>query len=228
MSDLNKIPLDKISDTLKSLAKKKMATHTDTVRTNFGLPLCRFHFREDGQFVERTTRDLFGMKRVVLFGLPGAFTPTCSNSQVPDYEAAYDDLIAAGVDEVYCLSVNDAFVMNAWRESLGVEKVKFIPDGNGFFTRQIMANVFKGDVGFGTRSWRYSAVVNFEEVEIMYTEPGMSDNCKEDPYEMSKPAKILEYLRQTPRVDPREEGREGLDLNALQALEAEIYLRNNT
>jgi len=226
MSDFNRTKIGKISDTIKSLSKKKMATHTDTVRTNFGAPLCRFHFREDGAFVERTTADLFGKKRVVLFGLPGAFTPTCSNSQVPDYEAAYDDLIAAGVDEVYCISVNDAFVMNAWRESLGIKKVKFIPDGNAFFTRQILANVFKGDVGFGTRSWRYAAVINFEEVEIMYTEPGMMDNCKEDPYEMSRPAKILEYLRQTPRVDPRENGKDELDV--LQALETELYLKKNS
>jgi peroxiredoxin len=180
--------------------------NNELIQTDFALPLCRFICRENGEFVEKTTRDLFHQKRVVVFGLPGAFTPTCTTSQVPDYEAAYDDLIAAGVDEVYCVSVNDAFVMNAWRDSLGVKKVKFLPDGNGFFTRQLGMNVFKTNLGFGIRSWRYAMVISSETIEVLFAESGRGDNCEQDPYENSKPEKILSYLKEVPRTafDPDE------------------------
>lgn len=173
----------------------------ELIQHNIALPVARFIFRENGEFVEKTTRDLFRDKRVALFGLPGAFTPTCTTSQVPDYEAAYDDLIAAGVDEVYCISVNDAFVMNAWKESLGVKKVKFIPDGNGFFTRQLGMNVFKTNLGFGIRSWRYSCIISHELIEIVFIEDGKSDNCEQDPYVMSKPEKLISYLNENPKID---------------------------
>lgn len=179
-----------------------MAENNRNIEHNLAMPLSRFIFRENGEFVERTTRDLFYGKRVALFGLPGAFTPTCTNQQVPEYEEAYDDLIAAGVDEVYCISVNDAFVMNAWRESLGIEKVKFLPDGNGFFTRQICENVFKTNLGFGMRSWRYSAIVRSDElIEVKFSEVGKMDNCTEDPYEISKPSVLLKYLNDNPLTE---------------------------
>jgi len=204
--------------------KKVSLEDHPTTETHVALPLARFIFREDGEFVERTTRELFQGKRVAIFGLPGAFTPTCTTSQVPDFEAAYDELIAAGVDEVYCISVNDAFVMNAWRDSLGVEKVKFIPDGNGFFTRQLGKSVFKANLGFGVRSWRYSAIIDSDLIEVMFSEKGQVDNCEQDPYEMSKPAKLLAYLKEVPRrVDPdSDEDQESID--ALERLEREIFL----
>ena len=88
-----------------------------------------------GQFVYKTSKELFGGKRVVIFSLPGAFTPTCSSQQLPGYERLYDEFRAQGIDEIYCVSVNDAFVMNAWAEQLGIKKVKMLPDGNGDFTR---------------------------------------------------------------------------------------------
>lgn len=195
-----------------------METHRS--ETNIALPISRFIFRENGEFVEKTVRDLFYGKRSVIFGLPGAFTPTCTNNQVPDYEKAYDDLIAAGVDEVYCISVNDSFVMNAWRESLGVEKVKFIPDGNGFFTRQLGMNVFKNNLGFGIRSWRYAAIVDSDVIEVIFTENGKMDNCVEDPYEISKPNKILDYLNNVPKKE--------FDLeNASESLVNQIYTLEN-
>jgi|TARA_B100001094_G_scaffold293711_1_gene313788 peroxiredoxin len=194
------------------------------VDTGLALPLARFIFHEDGEYVERTTRDLFRDKRVVLFALPGAFTPTCSNNQVPDYEAAYDDLIAAGVDEVYCLSMNDPFVMNAWRESLGVQKVKFLPDGNGFFSRQIGKNVFKSNVGLGVRSWRYSSIIDSDQFEVIFSEDGQSDNCTSDPYEITKPSRILDYLKEVPRsVHPEDEGSQD-ELNELEAIERDLFL----
>jgi len=192
------------------------------------LPLSRFLLRENGEVVEKTTRELFLNKRVVVFGIPGAFTPTCSNNQVPDYEAAYDDLIAAGVDEVYCVSVNDAYVMNAWRESLGIQKVKFLPDGNGFFTRQMGKNVFKTNKGLGIRSWRYAAVISgSDDIEVVFSEVGQSDNCESDPYENSTPAVVLKYLRETGRPKSEDDfsDEEMDELLLIQNFEDELFLK---
>ena len=202
-----------------------MADNHSNVEYNCAMPLSRFIFRENGEFVEKTTRDLFYGKRVLLFGLPGAFTPTCSNIQVPDYESAYDDLIAAGVDEVYCISMNDAFVMNAWRESLGVQKVKFIPDGNGFFTRQLGKHVFKTNLGFGVRSWRYSAIIDSDMIEVMFNEVGQSDNCKDDPYENSKPEVILKYLKEVPRRVELDSEEDEKVITELNKIERDLFLR---
>lgn len=206
---------------------KAMAESHKPIEYMSGLPLARFIMRENGEFVEKTTRDLFFDKRIVLFGLPGAFTPTCTTSQVPDFEAAYDDLIAAGADDVYCISVNDAFVMNAWRESLGVEKVKFIPDGNGFFTRQLGTSVFKSNLGFGVRSWRYAAVVDSDVIEVMFREEGQIDNCKEDPYEMSKPEKVLNYLKEVSRREDLKTEEDEDAISVLEKFERELFLKRH-
>ena len=104
-----------------------------------------------------STDDLFKDKKVVLFGLPGAFTPTCSSEQLPTYDQEYDKFKSLGIDEVYCISVNDAFVMNAWARDLGIKNVKMIPDGDGAFTRSLGMLINKPLQGFGMRSWRYSA-----------------------------------------------------------------------
>ena len=144
---------------------------------------------------DRTTKELFGSKRVVVFALPGAFTPTCSSTHLPGYEKHYDDFKALGVDEVYCLSVNDAFVMFQWGKHQGVEKVKLLPDGNGEFTRKMGMLVEKTNLGFGMRSWRYSMVVDNEQVEKMFVEPGLSDDCPTDPFEASDADTMLAYLR---------------------------------
>lgn len=191
------------------------------------LPLARFFFRENGKTIEKTTRELFLNNRVVIFGIPGAFTPTCSNNQVPDYEAAYDDLIATGVDEVYCVSVNDAYVMNAWRESLGIQKVKFLPDGNGFFTRQMNKHVFKTNKGLGIRSWRYAAVISGDVVEVIFSEDGQIDNCQSDPYENSTPAVVLKYLRETGRPKSEDDlSDEEIDeIFLIQRFEDELFLK---
>ena len=144
---------------------------------------------------DRTTNELFGSKRVVVLALPGAFTPTCSSTHLPGYEKHYDDLKALGVDEVYCLSVNDAFVMFQWGKHQGAEKVKLLPDGNGEFTRKMGMLVEKSNLGFGMRSWRYSMIVNDEQVEKMFVEPGLSDDCPTDPFEVSDVDTMLAYLR---------------------------------
>ncbi|SDA93125.1 peroxiredoxin [Sinorhizobium sp. NFACC03] len=137
----------------------------------------------------------FASKRVVLFSLPGAFTPTCSTYQLPDFEKLTADFRAEGIDEIYCISVNDAFVMNAWGKSQGLENVKLIPDGSGEFTRKMGMLVAKDNLGFGMRSWRYAAVVNNGVVEQWFEEEGYSDNCDSDPYGVSSPQNILETLK---------------------------------
>jgi len=144
---------------------------------------------------DRTTKELFGGKRVVVFALPGAFTPTCSSTHLPGYEKHYDELKALGVDEVYCLSVNDAFVMFQWGKHQGVEKVALLPDGNGEFTRKMGMLVEKSNLGFGMRSWRYSMIVDDGKIEKMFVESGLSDDCPTDPFEVSDADTMLAYLR---------------------------------
>lgn len=142
-----------------------------------------------------TTDELFNNKKVVLFGLPGAFTPTCSSTHLPGYEQKYDEIKALGVDEVYCLSVNDAFVMYQWGKNLNVSKVKLIPDGSGDFTRHMGMLVKKEDLGFGMRSWRYSIFVDNGEIKQLFSEKGFSDNFKDDPFEVSDVDTMIKYLK---------------------------------
>jgi peroxiredoxin len=148
-----------------------------------------------GRFVYRTTQELFGGRRVVIFSLPGAFTPTCSSQQLPGYERLYDEFRALGIDEIYCVSVNDAFVMNAWAQQLGIQKVKMLPDGNGDFTRLMGMLVSKSQIGFGMRSHRYAAVLTDMVRDRLFTEPGREDNFATDPYGESSPETVLAYLR---------------------------------
>jgi peroxiredoxin len=145
-----------------------------------------------------STSDIFAGKKVVLFALPGAFTPTCSSTHLPGYEANYDEFKAAGVDEVYCLSVNDAFTMFQWGKNLGIEKVKLLPDGSGDFTRRMGMLVRKDNLGFGDRSWRYSMLVEDGEITALFAEPGMSDNCPTDPFEVSDADTMLNHLKSRP------------------------------
>lgn len=141
------------------------------------------------------TEELFLGKRVALFGVPGAFTPTCSSTHLPGYEANYHELKKCGIDEVYCISVNDSFVMNAWFSSLDIKHVKAIPDGTGEFSRRMGYLVYKNNVGFGPRSWRYSMVVNDGAVEMVWEEPGIQDNAPGDPFVVSDVYHMLDYLQ---------------------------------
>jgi thioredoxin-dependent peroxiredoxin len=141
-----------------------------------------------------TTNDYFAGKRVVVFSLPGAFTPTCSTYQLPGYDEKYEEFKALGIDEVYCISVNDSFVMNAWFKQQGVKNVKPIPDGSGDFTFAMGMSVAKMNLGFGYRSWRYAMIVNDGEIEMLFEEPGKVGNCPIDPYEMSDPDSVLGWL----------------------------------
>lgn len=141
-----------------------------------------------------TVAEYFAGKRVVLFSLPGAFTPTCSTYQLPDFERLAGAFSDAGIDEIYCISVNDAFVMNAWGRQQDLRNVKLIPDGSGEFTRKMGMLIDKDNLGFGMRSWRYAAIVNDGIIEAWFEEPGLSDNGADDPYGESAPQNLLEAL----------------------------------
>ena len=144
-----------------------------------------------------TTDEIFKGKRIVLFALPGAFTPTCSTTHAPGYEKNYDEMKALGIDEVICLSVNDAFVMYQWKKNLGLENVFMLPDGNGDFSKGMGMLVKKTNLGFGERSWRYSMLVEDGMIKKMFVEPGFSDNCPTDPFEVSDGDTMLNYLKVT-------------------------------
>lgn len=141
-----------------------------------------------------STDDIFKGKSIVVFALPGAFTPTCSSTHLPGYEAHYDELKAKGIDEVYCLSVNDAFSMFQWSKHQDVKNVKMLPDGNGEFSDGMGMLVKKHNLGFGSRSWRYSMHVVDGEIKQMFVEPGQEDNCPDDPFEVSDANTMLAYL----------------------------------
>ena len=175
------------------------------MKANTKLPAVTFHTRVRDESVggpnpfrweDKSTDDYFAGKRVILFSLPGAFTPTCSTYQLPGFEEGFADFQAQGIDEIYCMSVNDSFVMNKWAEAQGISNVKVIPDGSGEFTRKMGMLVHKDNLGFGMRSWRYAAIVKDGVIEAWFEEPGFSDNCPDDPYGESSPDTLMAYLTQ--------------------------------
>jgi peroxiredoxin len=139
-------------------------------------------------------REIFAGKKVVIVALPGAFTPVCSERHIPAYDEHYDEFKKFGVDEIYCVAVNDAFVMKQWADKLGLRNVKMLPDGNAHFTRDMGMLVRKENLGYGNRSWRYSMYVEDGEIKKMFVEPGFSDDCPDDPLEVSDADTMLAYL----------------------------------
>lgn len=120
-----------------------------------------------------TTDDLFGGKKVVLFALPGAYTPTCSARHLPGYVEHAADFKKKGVDEIVCLSVNDAFVMNAWgKDQNATGKVHMIADGNGEFTKKVGLELDASKFGMGHRSQRYAMIVENGVVKALEVEEG--------------------------------------------------------
>ncbi len=142
-----------------------------------------------------TSEEIFSGKKVVLFALPGAFTPTCSSTHLPGYEAKYEEFVQLGVDKIVCLAVNDAFTMFQWAKNLNVKNIFMLPDGNGEFTKKMGMLVKKENLGFGDRSWRYSMYVEKGMIQKMFIEPGFSDNCETDPFEVSDAGTMLSYLK---------------------------------
>ncbi|WP_417513619.1 peroxiredoxin [Minwuia sp.] len=144
---------------------------------------------------DRTTDEIFKGRRVVLFGLPGAFTPTCSSTHLPRFEELHETFMKEGIDEVICVSVNDAFVMYQWGKHIGAEKVTLLPDGTGEFTSKIGMLVKKDNLGFGYRSWRYSMLVEDGEIVETFEEPGKGDDVDGDPFEISGADHMLDVVR---------------------------------
>jgi len=154
------------------------------------IPSVTFPLRENDEWTTRTTEDIFSNKTVVLFSLPGAFTPTCSSSHLPRYDELSAKFFENGVDEIVCLSVNDTFVMTAWAADQDTQNIHFLPDGNGEFTQAMGLLVDKESLGFGKRSWRYSMLVENGTIKKMFIEPDLSG----DPFEVSDADTMLNYI----------------------------------
>ena len=160
------------------------------------IPYTNFKTRVAGTWQDLDTETIFNDKKIIVFSLPGAFTPTCSSTHLPGYESKYDKLLKY-VDEVYCISVNDAFVMNAWAKDLKIEKVKLLPDGSGVFTEGMKMLVNKDHLGFGRRSWRYSMLVDNKEIIKQFIEEGKNDSGDDqDPFKVSDADTMLKYLQE--------------------------------
>ncbi len=154
------------------------------------VPSVTFKTRQGDAWVDVTTDELFNNKTVIVFSLPGAFTPTCSSTHLPRYNELAKEFYALGVDEIVCMSVNDTFVMNAWKADQESENITVIPDGNGEFTEGMGMLVGKEDLGFGKRSWRYSMLVKNGVVEKMFVEPQEPG----DPFKVSDADTMIKYL----------------------------------
>ncbi|MGH1439349.1 MAG: glutathione peroxidase [Cellvibrionaceae bacterium] len=154
------------------------------------IPSVTFRTRQGDNWVDLTTNEIFKGKTVILFSLPGAFTPTCSSTHLPRYNELTPSFKAEGVDTVACLSVNDTFVMNSWAGDQHADNILFIPDGNGEFTEGMDMLVDKNDIGFGKRSWRYSMLVKDGVIEKMFIEPDLPG----DPFEVSDADTMLNYI----------------------------------
>lgn len=154
------------------------------------VPEVTFHMLVGGEWKDVTTKDLFAGKTVVVFSLPGAFTPTCSSTHLPRYNELAPAFAASGVDSILCVSVNDTFVMNEWSQDQEAANIRMIPDGNGEFTNGMGLLVDKSDIGFGKRSWRYSMLVKDGVIDKMFIEPEKPG----DPFEVSDADTMLDYI----------------------------------
>jgi glutaredoxin-like protein len=157
------------------------------------IPQVTFRTRRSHEWVDVTSDEVFKDKTVIVFALPGAFTPTCSSTHVPRYNKLAPTFKKLGIDEIVCVSVNDAFVMNEWRREQKADRISFLPDGNGDFSRAMGMLVPKNDLGFGERSWRYSMLVKDGVIEKMFVEPDVPG----DPFEVSDADTMLEYIAPT-------------------------------
>tara|TARA_B000000557_G_scaffold231719_1_gene205209 strand:+ start:812 stop:1426 length:615 start_codon:yes stop_codon:yes gene_type:complete len=189
------------------------------LNTNFPKAILKKHVKAvDGisRWVDIDTLELAEDRKIVVFGLPGAFTPTCSSQQLPGFENLYHEFRKAGIDDIFCVSVNDTFVMNEWALDQGLVNVKLLPDGSGEFTVKIGMDVRKDNLGFGMRSWRYAAVYDNGLLVWSGVEEGYGDNFEGDPYDVSKPENVLDNVKAFgwPSVTEtlEEEGRE-IELN---------------
>jgi glutaredoxin-like protein len=190
-----------------SIAQAAVPTMNDHPKDSQGFPMLSnnegqrvpdvsFKTRKDDQWVELKTADIFAGKNVVVFSLPGAYTPTCSSTHLPRFNELANTFKANGIDDVVCFSVNDAFVMNEWGKAQEAGNITLIPDGNGAFTEGMGMLVDKSDLGFGKRSWRYSMLVRDGVVEKMFIEPEKEG----DPFEVSDADTMLKYVAPDAKV----------------------------
>jgi peroxiredoxin len=169
------------------------------MRTPFLLPAVDFKIREKNEYgdytwTEQSSYDLFGSGTVLILGIPGAFTPTCSDKQVPEYDKLAEDFYDRDIDAIYVITVNDSFVANQWAKQLNLQNVEVIPDGSGEFTKQMNMLVAKDNLGMGNRSWRYAVIADNGRIQAEFVERGFEDNCHSDPYSETRPERILEWL----------------------------------
>jgi peroxiredoxin len=162
----------------------------DALREGDRVPAVTFRVRKGPDWVETSTAEIFNGRSVVVFSLPGAFTPTCSSMHLPRYEELAPVFEKLGIDEIVCVSVNDPFVMEEWGRNESADKVRLLPDGNGAFTRGMGMLVDKSDLNFGARSWRYSMLVRDGVIEKLFSEPDKPG----DPFEVSDADTMLRYL----------------------------------
>lgn len=171
-------------------------TEAVSLKSGDPVPSVAFKIRQDEAWAERTSDEIFKGRAIVVFALPGAFTPTCSSTHLPGYVALAPRLQEAGIDEICCLSVNDSFVMNAWAEAQGVQgAITMLPDGNGDFSEGMGMLVDRSALGFGHRSWRYSMLVRDGVVEKVFEEDRDDTG---DPFEVSDAQGMLDYLSKAP------------------------------
>ena len=154
------------------------------------IPQVTFRTRQDGQWKDVTTEQLFKGRNVIVFALPGAYTPTCSTTHLPRYNELAGTFRGLGIDDIVCLSVNDGFVMSEWQKDQNAPNITFIPDGNGEFSEKLGMLVDKANLGFGKRSWRYSMLVRDGVIEKQFIEPEKEG----DPFEVSDADTMLHYL----------------------------------
>jgi len=162
------------------------------------VPQVIFKTRQQHEWLDLATDDIFRGRNVVVFSLPGAFTPTCSSTHVPRYNKLTPTMMQNGIDEVVCISVNDAFVMNQWQQEQKAYNIRFLPDGNGDFARGMGMLVDKKELGFGERSWRYSMLVKDGVIEKMYIEADVPG----DPFEVSDADTMLRYIAADAAIPP--------------------------
>lgn len=167
-------------------------------REGQNIPDITFKTRQQAEWVDVTSSDLFDNKKVIVFALPGAFTPTCSSSHLPRYNELYPVFKENGIDDIYCLSVNDTFVMNVWQEDQSAEKITMLPDGNGEFSQAMGMLVDKRNLGFGDRSWRYAMIVNNGVIEKMFIEADVDG----DPFGVSDADTVLKFINPQAKALP--------------------------
>ena len=177
---------------------KHLKNNRDSMIEGSKCPNVILKMRQQEKCVDIVTDDLFKDKKVILFSVPGAFVSDIHEKQLTCFEKYYDKLLSLGINEIYCISVNDSCVMNAWAVHKKLTKVKLLPDGNGDFTRQMGMIIDKRHIGFGLRSWRYSTIIDNGVIEKWWQEPGINNEGTDtDPYQETTPENCIKYLSST-------------------------------